>query len=283
MLKTRMRNLVQVIPLIVVVLVAIGIDSTSASEPLVIAASPSMAAPLEALGGAFEKTHPDVKVRLYYDSGLDLRRTIAALQNSPIGKYFIGSGPIHLVAPGGDELITRLEQKYYVLPGTRRSYATVSLVMVVPESLVDAPSSFEVLAQDSHLRIAVADPTLTVVGQKTQDLLNGLGIADAVKDRLDVATDARGVLDHVLNGQADVGIMFGPDAYKERERVRVVSSAPQEIDRPIIHSMAMERYCPNRVLCEEFLAFVQSPDAQNIVKGLGYGVPAMGRGVSASR
>jgi molybdate transport system substrate-binding protein len=256
------------------------IDSTSASEPLVIAASPSMAAPLEALSNAFEKIRPDVKVRLYYDSGLDLRRTIAAMQNSPIGKYFIGSGPIHLIAPGGDELITRLEQKYYVLPGSRRSYAAVSLVMVVPESLVDAPSSFEALAQDSNLRIAIADPTLTVVGQKTQELFTRLGIADVVKGRLDVATDARSVLDHVLNGQADVGIIFGPDAYKERERVRVVSSPSEEVDRPIIHSMAMERYCPNRALCEEFLAFVQSPDAQNIVKRLGYSVPAVGRGES---
>lgn len=104
-----------------------------------------------------------------------------------------------------------------------------------------------------------------------------------VKGRLDVATDARGVLDHVLNGQADVEIIFGPDAYKERERVRVVSSAPEEVDRPILHSIAMERYCPNRGLCEEFLAFVQSPDAQNIVKGLGYGVPTIGRARSVSR
>ena len=88
-----------------------------------------------------------MKVRLYFDSSLDLRRTIAAMENSPMGQYFIGSGPIHIIAPGGDELITRLEQKYYVLPQTRRPYATVSLVLVVPESLVDAPLSFEALAQ----------------------------------------------------------------------------------------------------------------------------------------
>jgi molybdate transport system substrate-binding protein len=69
--------------------------------------------------------------------------------------------------------------------------------------------------------------------------------------RLDVATDARGVLDLLLNGQADVGIIFGPDAYDKRERVRVVAVAPEQAIRPIIHSMAMERYCPDRPLCEE--------------------------------
>jgi molybdate transport system substrate-binding protein len=271
-----MRNFMSVTVLIVVVLAA-GIGLAASSEPLVIAASPSLATPLEALSRAFEASHQHVKIRLYFDSGLDLRRTIAAMENNPIGQYFIGSGPIHIIAPGGDELITRLEQKYYVLPQTRRPYATVSLVLVVPESLVDAPSSFEALAQDTRIRVAVADPVLTLVGQKTNELLKVLGIAEALKGRLDVATDARGVLDHLLNGQADVGIIFGPDASDKRERVRVVAVAPQKDIRPIIHSLAMERYCPDRPLCEEFLAFSQSSEARNILKGLGYGWPSEGK------
>src|SRR4051794_25521046 len=90
--------------------------TASAKEPLVIAASPSLAAPLGALGRAFEATHPDVTVRLHFNSGLEMRQTIAAMQNTTIGQYFIEKGPIHIIAPGGDELITRLEQKYYVLP-----------------------------------------------------------------------------------------------------------------------------------------------------------------------
>ena len=276
MLRTSMRNFVRTTVLIVVVLVAGGICSAVASEPLVIAGSPSLATPLEALSRAFEASHQNVKVRLYFDSGLDLRRTIAAMQNHPTGQYFIGSGPIHLIAPGGDELITRLEQKQYVLPQTRRPYATVSLVLVVPESLVDAPSSFEALAQDTRIRAAVADPSLTVVGQKTNELLKALGIAEAMKGRLDMATDAHAVLDHVLNGQADVGIIFGPDAYDSRGRVRVVAAASEQAIPPIIHSLAMERYCPSRPLCEEFLAFSQSPEARSILKGLGYGLPSPG-------
>jgi len=47
-----------------------------AKEPLVIAASPSLSVPLEALGRAFETTHPDVKVMLYFDDGLDIRERL---------------------------------------------------------------------------------------------------------------------------------------------------------------------------------------------------------------
>lgn len=254
-------------------LLCVATVSSVSAEPLIIAASPSLATPLEALARAYESIHPDVQVKLYFDSGLDLRRTIAGMENSPTGQYFIGTGPIHLIAPGGDELITRLQQKYYVLPGATRPYATVSLVMVVPEGLVEAPTSFEALARDTHMRVAVADPDLSRLGQKTRELFNALGIAQVLNDRLDVATDARGVVDHVLNGQADAGIIFGPDAVEKAERVRVVAVAPEKVGRPIQHSMAMERYCPNRTLCDKFLAYIQSAEAGTILKRLGYGVP----------
>jgi molybdate transport system substrate-binding protein len=245
----------------------------SATEPLVIATSPSMRVAVEALGRQFEKTHPDIRVRLYLDNGLDLRRTIAGMENNPKGQFFIGSGPLHLVAPGGDELITRLEQKYYVLPGTKRPYAAVPLVMVVPEALVDAPSSFEALARDPKLRIAVGDPGLTTLGQQTKQLMTALGIWGAVEQRLDEASDARSVLDHLLNGEADVGILFGPDAVQESQRIRIVAVADDTVP-PIVHSMAMERYCPNRPLCEDFLNFIQTPEAQAELKRLGYASPA---------
>jgi molybdate transport system substrate-binding protein len=250
-------------------------QSAFATESLVIATSPGVAMAVEALGRQFEHTHPGVRVQLYLDSGLDLRRTIAGIENNPKGQFFIGSGPIHLVAPGGDELITRLEHKYYVLPGTRRPYAEVPLVMIVPEALVDAPASFEALADNQVLRIAVSDHQLTTLGlgQKTKELLTALGIWRQVEGRLDKATDPRSVLDHVLNGQADVGILFGPDAAMESQRIRVVAVSQRGIIPSVIHSMAMERYCPNRALCGEFLEFIQSPEAQAALKHLGYVSP----------
>jgi len=93
-----------------------------AGEPLIIAASPSLKGVLEQLATGFERSHPDVRVKLHFNTGLAMRQGIAGMQNSMVGRYFIESGPIHLVAPGGDELIARLEMKYYVLPGTTRSY-----------------------------------------------------------------------------------------------------------------------------------------------------------------
>lgn len=264
------------ITLAVCLLMGVGVrpDEARASEPLVIAASPSLKGVLEQLATGFERAHPDVRVKLHFNTGLAMRQGIAGMQNSMVGRYFIEKGPIHLVAPGGDELIARLEMKYYVLPGTTRSYAKDQLVVVVPESLVEAPESLEALSR-STARLAIAEPGRTILGKQTQQALRTLGLADSFAGRLDEATDSHGVVDHVLGGQADAGIVFGHEAVKEQNRLRVVAVI-KEGYQPEIHSMAMERYCPNRRLCEEFLAYLQSTDAQSAVRRAGYGLPGNG-------
>jgi len=244
------------------------VRDAGAARVLVIATSPSVEEAMAQLGRAFEVSHPDVRVQLSVDTSLDLRRTVAAMENR--GKSFIGSGPIHLVAPGGDEVITRMEQKYYLLPEAKALYATERLVLVAPESLSEAPESFQALASLPTVRIAIAD-LKTRLGVETDRLLSALGLKSAEGKRIDLANDQAGIIDHVLSGQADVGIMFGQDAVRVQQRVRVVAAAPTGLYKPIPHSIAMERYCPDRPLCEEFLRFVTSPDGQSVLKRLGYG------------
>ena len=242
-----------------------------AAETFVIAASPSMKDVLERLGDGFEKSHPGVHVQLYFDSGLALRQTIAGMENSMVGRYFIGTGPIHVIAPGGDELITRLEQKYYVLPDTRRPYALDQLVVIVPESLVEAPDSLEAIRLGTW-RLAVADASRTRLGTQTGELFRYFGLDEALRGRLDLATDSRGVIDHVLSGQADAGIIFGHEAVRAQDRLRIAATIAKGY-KPTVHSMVMERYCPNRTLCEEFLTFIQGAEGQAIVRRAGHTVP----------
>lgn len=264
----RSTRYILLISLILAFVVGLPAAGSIAASPLLIVASPAVKDVVEALGAAFERVHPTVRVQVAVDTSLDLRRTIAAMENR--GAWFVGSGPIHLVAPGGDEVLTRLAQKYYVLPDTTVTYATERLVLVAPEALVDAPSSFESLTLAGNARIAIAD-RMTRLGVETERVLRALSLAGSPTIRFDRANDAAGILDHVLRGQADVGIMFGHDAVRVQERVRIVATAPANLYQAIPHSMAMERYCPDRALCTEFLRFVTGSEAQTIVNRLGYG------------
>jgi molybdate transport system substrate-binding protein len=246
------------------------------AELLVIAASPSVKAPLEALGNAFEAQFPGTRVRLHVEPALDLRRTIAGMQNNVKIDIHLGRGPIHLIAPGGDELLTRLGFKNYIRPESRRPYAVEPLVLVVPESVVEAPTTFEALAQDERLRIVIADPAVTTLGQKSRALLQSLGLWQAMNGRLDIAADARGVIDHLMRGQADVGILFGPEAVREQQRIRIAAVANHEQAEPVVHSLAMDYECPDRALAQRFIEFTQGKEAQAVLRSLGYRSPVEG-------
>jgi len=56
----------------------------------------------------------------------------------------------------------------------------------------------------------------------------------------------------------------------------VVAVAEEKGYSAPVHSMAMERYCPNRALCMDFLAFIRSADGQAALKGVGYTSPSLG-------
>ena len=91
----------------------------------------------------------------------------------------------------------------------------------------------------------MGDPELTILGQRTRQLLATLESEAGGAPIGSRPRHVRCVLDHVLNGEADVGIVFGPDAVQESQRIRVGAVSERGIIPPVIHSMAMERYCPN--------------------------------------
>ena len=241
------------------------------AEPLIILASPRLEKPLVALAESFESTHADVHVKILLDSGLGLRGTIARLQNA--GLYGIESGIVHIVAPADQQLIDRLEDRYYVLPGTRRPFATARLVLVAS---ADGPAplpSVQELSTATAVRIVVADPEVSELGHKTKSALDQLQWSSAATDRLIVGHDVRGVLDRIIHGKAEVGILFEHQAVAAGPSVKIIAQLPEEAAPPIVYAMAMERFCPNRPLCRSFLDFSQSPEARKLLARLGYSAP----------
>ena len=65
-------------------------------------------------------------------------------------------------------------------------------------------------------------------------MLRASQLQESPKGRLDVATDSRGVIDHVLSGQADVGIIYGHEAVRQQQRLRVAGVVEKDTNRRCI-------------------------------------------------
>lgn len=248
-------------------------SSASAEDTLVIATSPSVQRAVKALAREFETTRRGVKVLLYVDSALDLHRTVASTENRD-HTYVIGRGPIHLLAPGGDEVIAQLERKGYILPTTRTPYAAVSLALVVPATAPNVPRSFDEMARGACPRLTVADPERSVLGEMTAKLLKGLDLQEKLKYRVNVAADVRGVVDYLISGATDCAVLFSPEVFEHPDKLRVAAIAPRGMVLPILHSMAIQHYSPDRLLAEQFLSFIRTREARMTLAGLGYQAPS---------
>ncbi len=248
-----------------------GPTASRAEEPLVILASPTLERPLVALAEAFEGSHPDVQIKILLDSAMALRGTIGRLQHS--GRYGPHAGLVHLVVPADQELLDRLEYRYYVLPGTRRAYATDRLVLVVPNGSNESALSLADLVKDKTRRLVVADPEVSGLGHQSRQPLDALLRRVEIRSTVIVAHDAHGIVDRLAHGMADVGILFEHQAAQARTLVRLAGVIEPEVSPPVVYAMAMDRFCPNRTLCHQFLEFSQSHEARAVLARLGYGPP----------
>jgi len=161
-----------------------------AARVLVIATSPAVEEAMAQLGRAFEASHPDVRVQLS-----SIRRSIFDGTNRRewrIGQSLYRFRADHLVAPGGDEVITRMDRSITCCGG-QGTVCDGTSGACGARVVKRGAGSFESLANMPSVRIAIAD-LKTRLGWKPIDCCQGLGLKNAEGKRIDLTTDQGGIL-----------------------------------------------------------------------------------------
>jgi molybdate transport system substrate-binding protein len=117
--------------------------------------------------------------------------------------------------------------------------------------------------------VAMGDPRSVPAGAYAQQVLNALGLADAVKGKTVLGTDVRQVLADVETGSADAGLVYATDAAISTG-VRVVADAPENSHMPIVYPVAVLRSSTNPDAARAFVQFLQSSAARAIFQKYGF-------------
>lgn len=115
-----------------------------------------------------------------------------------------------------------------------------------------------------HGYLAVGDPTHVPAGRYARTALIALGWWDDVKARLIPAGNTRLALAYVARAEAPLGIVYRSDARLE-PRVRVLMEIPSS--EPICYPGAV---VGEHIEAASFLAFLQTPDMQELFQQLGF-------------
>jgi molybdate transport system substrate-binding protein len=190
-------------------------------------------------------------------------------------KQIEAGAPVDVFASAGEKEMDELQANSLLAPGTRHDFAGNELVLVAPADSKLKIGSFPQLAKPQIKRLAVGNPKTVPAGLYAQQALQHLHLWTKLHPRLIFAEDVRQVLDYVMRGEVDAGIVYATDVGIAHGKVRQVAEAPAGTYGPIRYPIAVIKGCAHPEAAEGFIKLVLSADGENILKTYGFrAVPA---------
>ncbi len=225
-------------------------------ETLTIAAANSVKDALRKLLPQFEAQHKEINVRVIYGPSQTLRKQIEE------------GAPVDVFLPSLFEEIDQLEKKGLVIQGTKRVYASTSLVLITGTTLPAPVGSIQDLRSVPVRRIAIGDPKTASVGKVALQFLKHSKL-DRVKAQYVYGEHSRAVLDLVSKGEAEIGVVYRTDAVADHS-VRILDTAPPDSHTPVRYGVAAVWTAKNISGAGDFIEFLLSHPVQSQLNQFGF-------------
>ncbi len=226
-------------------------------ETLTITAANSLRDVFRRVLPLFEAQHTDIHVRVIYGPSRTLSKQIEE------------GAPVDVFLPSLLEEIEQLEKKGLIIQGTKRTYATTSLVLIGGTALPAPITSIQDLRTVPVRRIAIGDPKVSSVGKVATQFFQYAKMAPQLKAQFVYGEHSRAVLDLVANGEADIGIVYRTDAVAHTH-VRILDTIPSDSHTPIRYGVAAVWTAKNISGAGDFIEFLLTPQIQSQFKEYGF-------------
>ncbi len=164
----------------------------------------------------------------------------------------------------------RLERDGRAMPGTRFTYAEGRL-MLCGSAPALRTMGLKTLAAGKFTRLAMANPRLAPYGRAAREVLEHLGLMEALRLRIVRGENIGQTFHFVRSGAAELGLVAMSQVLTlpERERPACIL-VPENLHAPILQQAVLLKDTP---AARAFLAFLRSPEARKIIRSHGYGLP----------
>ena len=230
----------------------------SASD-LTVSAAASLTDAFGAVKTAFAKEHPGVNVTMNF-----------AASGALLSQMEKGA-PVDVFASADQKTMDMAVEKKLIDVPTRVNFAQNSLVLTVPAGNPAKVKDLASLKAAEVKRVAVGNPETVPAGRYTKAALVKLGEWDPIASKFVMAESVRQVLDYLSRGEVDAGFVYGTDAKKGGEKVKVVAEIP--LEKPVSYPIAVLTAAANKKDAAAFIAFVTSPKGQEILAQYGFKKP----------
>lgn len=239
---------------VVLLLAACGKEPEVPTAPLTLrlAAVASIAPALETLARTFRETG-GVPVEVVVGTTQDFGRRVR-------------TEPFDLIVLADPSAMLALERSGGVVEGSRATLAVGPLA--VYGAMVDPQDGVATLRAQGFSKLAVADAERSAYGAATRELIDDLGLSEALVSKLVVATDELDALGRVDKGECQLAIVpLGLVRPRQDGRVWEV---PEPLHAGLPHVVGLVQRKDAHARARELLDYLLSPDVQKALAESGW-------------
>lgn len=236
---------------------AVNPSDTSEKAELVVAAAASLTDVAAEIAKMYKTVEPNVTITYTFSSSGALQTQIEE------------GAPVDVFMSAAKKQMTALEQKGLIKEDTKKELLVNKVVLITPKDSTKEIKSFEDIATDKVLKIALGEPNSVPVGQYSEEIFTSLGILDKVKVKSNYGNDVRQVLTWVESGEVDCGVVYATDATSS-DKIKVVCEAPKDSHKPAIYPVAVLKSSKYKVEAQAFLDFLSTTEVVNTFKKYGF-------------
>lgn len=188
------------------------------------------------------------------------------------GKLYaqIGAGaPFDAFLSADQKTVGKLEQDGQVVGGTRFTYAIGQVALWSADAGTDLSDPAAALRAARH--VAIANPDLAPYGAAAVESLTGLGLWEAVRDKIVTAENVGQAQSLVASGAAEVGFVAVSgltDAAGGKSWI-----VPGALHEPLLQDAALLTHGAQNAAARGFLDYLKGEAAGGIIAAAGYGLP----------
>ncbi|WP_417707958.1 molybdate ABC transporter substrate-binding protein [Pseudomonas sp.] len=243
-------------------LLALGLvfASGAIADEVKVAVAANFTAPMQAIAPAFEKA-----------TGHKLLASFGAT-----GQFYAQirhGAPFDVLLSADDSTPARLEGDGATVPGSRFTYAIGSLVLWSADaSYLDGTNAALKAGQFRHL--SIANPKAAPYGLAAMQVLDKLGLSEAVKAKLVEGQNITQAHQFVSSGNAELGFVALSQLYKDGQ----LSSGsawivPDAMYDPIRQDAVMLKQGANNPAAVALVEYLKGPEAAKVIESFGYKLP----------
>jgi molybdate transport system substrate-binding protein len=233
--------------------------ATASAAEITVSAAASLTNAFREIGMAYEQQHAGDKVQFNFAA------------SDPLVQQISKGAPVDVFASADQDAMDKADGLKLLAAGTRKNFASNSLVLIVPAAGTHAVKAPADLQQTAITRVTMGNPASVPVGRYARAALEQARLWSALESKMIYGTSVRQSLDYVSRGEVDAGFVYATDAALIRDKVRVAATVPTET--PVSYPIAVIAAGPQAAAGRKFADFVLAPAGQAILAKYGFGRP----------